>query len=503
MATLRERLAAAVAGWRGQIALLDKEPAEKKDDDGPAGWLAGQMEYRIDDGTDMFINNKGKAVWLRESYPWRLEFDKPYTDTEPMGMTAYSSYELSEWDYGTRYDVLTRCHQVWERNPLVNTGVAYARMFAVGTGMVVATYSAEVKDLLSAFIEENDIMSLEKSICDALQVDGEVFFRFFKKAGKTTMRVIPPWQVKDIQTDENDLRRILGYTLIKGVVKPEDMIHLAINRLPYEVRGRPEIFSVLPWAKAYKDWLEERVRVNRRKSILWDVKLTGATPAQVSAKRSQYKEPPPPGSIVVHNDKEEWNSIVANIDAGRAEPDGRRILLMVACGLRLAEYFFSDGSNANLASARAQALPALKKFADLQAILSSAWEEVFKLVIRNAVEKGLVPAQVQQTTKDGQPVLDEDEKPMMILAEDAFSVTYPDLEEEEIKALVEALTIAVNNKWVSNETAAAMAGFDPEVEARKIAQEKQAMQQSPQSPVAAEEENPGIKMEDENATTEE
>ncbi len=444
---------------------------------------AGGDDYAIMDGMG--------AGWgsLHEAQAFRLEFDQPYArvSAEKLGFHAF---QLKEWSEEERKEIITRCHQAWERNPIAYTAVAYTRMFTVGKGMTVSYRSREAQEAIEGFLEEHKVeeSGLEGQFCDALQLDGEIFLRFFTAAGKTAMVVVRPWDVHWIKTEKGNRLKRVSYNLteIEGTgemggeetpgqtvdVPADEVLHFPINKLPYEMRGRPELFRVLPWLRAYRDWLEERARLNRRKSLYWDVTLKSATAAQVTAKRNQYKEPPPPGSIVVHNENEEWKSLSSNIQAGEAAEDGRQIKLMAAAGMQIPEFYLSDGANANLASATAQGFPVLRKFAAYQELLVNMWKGVLRKVLEAQMKAGLLAEEYPEVDADGDPIEDEDGQPRTVKLLDSFDVRYPELEERDPKTLAEALQLHVSNAWCANETAAAKAGYDPRVENKKMERER-------------------------------
>ncbi|NBT04537.1 MAG: hypothetical protein EBS94_14160 [Proteobacteria bacterium] len=54
------------------------------------------------------------------------------------------------------------------------------------------------------------------------------------------------------------------------------MDHFAINRVSNARRGRSDLAPILPWLIRYKEWLLDRVRINRSKgAFLYDVTVTG------------------------------------------------------------------------------------------------------------------------------------------------------------------------------------------------------------------------------------
>lgn len=461
--------------------------------------------YGIDDGVDyslpLVIPNGASADYrekailaaVREAEAtFHFQFDRPYRYAE--NLSQFPTVDpLSEWDAQTRAEIIARCHLAHERNPLANAAVSLTTMFTVGDGFHLTYRNQEVEAVIEEFVNDatNAIAGLEKSTSDDLQTDGEVFMRFHSGPdGRTAIVPLKPWEVLWIQHERGLPRRVEFFhwqgNTTTGVpgdsafgqedIPVDEIIHVAINRRSYELRGRPELFRILPWLKAYKDWLEGRARQNHwRGALLWAVTLIGGTAGQVAAKRAQYKQPPPPGSLVVSNDKEKWEPLSSTVGGADVAQDGRQIKLMTAVGMLLPEYMLSDGSNSNLASATAQQLPSLRKFVNLQDILvGELWEPVYRRVVENAIAAGVLPEVVPKQDEDGDPILDPLGQPNTIPAVEAFSVTASELESDDPKNLADALNIAVTRGWVSNETASGRMGFDYRMEQKKINSEEQA-----------------------------
>lgn len=201
---------------------------------------------------------------------------------------------------------------------------------------------------------------------------------------------------------------------------------------------------------------------------------------------------------------------------------------MILIGMRLPEYFFSDGANANLATTTSQQLPAMTKFEAFQQIMiEQVWTPMFKRVIQAAIDAGKLPEEVEEVDTLGKPVMQdatEDEyeadqkanateafpvngktpmtppselptvpaiadnilkgkapdpiqeppqKPKSISALDAFEVSYEPVKVQDLAALTSMLQAATMNGWASNQTAQEKLGFDPTIERDRLAgQEK-------------------------------
>jgi len=440
---------------------------------------------------------------------YHFQFDSPYSTKENLNLYPIAD-PLREWDIATRVEILRRCHLAWERNPLANASVAFTTLFAVGNGLTVTYLNDAVEEVLEEFRknENNAVDEYEKSLCNDLQLDGENLVRFFKNAdGDTEIVPIKPWELLWIESDKDNPKRVINYHVrqekTNGTpgdyeqneedIPAAEVLHKTINKKSYEQRGRPELFRILPWLKAYKDWLENRARQNHwRGSLLWWIKLIGGTGQQVLNKRAQYKQPPSPGSLIITNDKEEWSAVENRSNANDVSEDGRQIKMMIAVGARKPEYMLSDGANANLASSTSQQLPALRSFSEFQDLQVELWTAIYRRVIENKIASGVLSEEVEEQDQEGSAVREEinpkrrriEEPPdpneptlpkqgpvKKIKAIEAFVVSGPDLESADIKNLADALQIAVNNEWVSNGTAAQQMGFDYRIEQKKIKRE--------------------------------
>lgn len=469
------------------------------------GRVARAPEYAISDGVNYTLprihptfalqSKPAMSTWveLTQQQTMRFQFDAPNRSAYDAPVWMPIDDPLQEWDFATRLDVWTNCHAAYHRNPLAKQAVNITRQFAVGKGHTVTARNKAVQDVIDRFRanEDNAVDEYDKTFVNDLQVDGELIIRKFAGGPDGSVIVpIPPWHIDDIETEPGFFRRVTNYHMqyfdnttgefYEEDIKPNEVLFVAINRHSYELRGRSDLFTVLPWLRAYKEWLENRARQNKwRNTLLWDVSIEG-NGAQVDAAANKYSTPPTDGSIVAHSSKEVWQPLTNPVGAGDAAEDGRQIKLMAAVGFGLPEYMLSDGENANLASATAQELPALWKFVDVQDIMAErVWKPIYKWVIQQAIDNNELPEMVTVEDADGEAVKGDNEKAESVKAIDAFTVDYPELTEDDPKTLAEALQIAGMNGWISDEGArtviAGKFGLDPNVEKKRVAREKEEM----------------------------
>lgn len=480
-----------------------------RDEHAPSGRMVQGPSYGIADGAiydlpvvlPRYVQELGpKAVQAHlaeasaQQQSMAFQFDPPYRSMLDGPYTMPVEDPLSEWAYSTRVQVLTNCHAVFQRNPIAKQAVNLTRQFAVGKGHTLTVRNKLVQEALADFCanDENAVREYDKTFIQDLQVDGELFVRVFEEDGEVVIVPIPPWHITEIRTAPQFFRRVeayhLQYTPSDGTnvaaqppvdewVPASQILHVAINRHSYELRGRPDLFAILAWLRAHKEWLENRARQNKyRNALVWDLSIEGGNPAAISAKAAAMSKPPTDGSIYVHSSRETLSAQTNPIGAGDASEDGRQIKLMAAVGVGLPEYMLSDGENANLASATAQELPALWKFTDIQELMAEqVWTPIYKRVLQARIDAGLLPDEVVIEDSDGDPVLDANGNTTRVSPLEAFTVDFPDLQTGDPKTLAEALQIAVMNRWVSNETAASEMGYEYSAEQKRIAREDMEM----------------------------
>lgn len=420
-----------------------------------------------------------------------MQFDSPTSGSK---FRPPTDDPLAEWDMATRRYVLENTHSAAQRNPLAKQALKYASNFVIGEeGFRLRCDNDELRKVLQAFIdhEDNQIRKYERQVIKDLMQDGELFIRYFTEKGEVVAAPLRPWECEGIKTELGFFRRkesyefqfqkttgdtpFADYKTVPESIPAKEVQHLAVNNSAYELRGRPDLFVVLPWLKAHKDWLENRARLNHwRTALIFHVKLAGASPAQVAAWQQRLKKPPTPGSMLVSTDALELNAITADIKAMDAAEDGRQIKLMVAVGLSLPEYFLGDGHNVNLASATKQELPALTSFGEYQYILiHELWTPMFKRVIQIAIDNEKLPKQVVKQDQDGDPILDENDQEQMVDTLEAFSVSYEPISSSDPKTIAEALTLHRAAGAISMQSYRDEAGLDHHKEEKNLRRERE------------------------------
>jgi hypothetical protein len=368
----------------------------------------------------------------------------------------------------TYLELHNACYEAYNANPLAFAIIETTTSFVLGKGVTVAARDPAVQQVLMAFWHDvdNHMDTRIYALCTELALYGEQFIRFYvnKHDGSVKIRQIDPSLIDEIETDPDDIetplrfhRRPIGPSATLpgnlATIQPptrqsmegewfkagSEVVQFCINKVSNAKRGKSDLATLLPWLRRYKDWLTDRVRLNKYKAaFLWDVRLQGADKKAIDRKKMEYAYPPEPGSVIIHNEAETWSAVKPEINANDASEDGRAIKLMIAIGAQLPEHYLADGSNGNRATAAEMGLPTLLKFQRRQLVMRSLLRVILDRVLLEARKARRLPPQCDLHYDVIFPQIDVADHQMLASA---------------TQALVSALTVAKQQGWVSDETA--------------------------------------------------
>ncbi len=305
----------------------------------------------------------------------------------------------------SRLQALDDAYEAYCTNPLAYAVIEQGTNFVVGGGVRVVARDKTVQAAIDGFWEdrENAIGSRVYSIQTELALFGEQFIRYFVDdgTGRVVVRQLDPAAVVAVETAPDDVEKVVRYRYVTGGdlgrvdgvwIPAAEVDHFAVNRASNGLRGRSDLATVLPWIMRYKDWLLDRVRINRSKgAFMYDVTVTGGRRDDLERLRRDYEAyPPEPGSILFHNELEQWKAVQPSIGGDDVRDDGRAIRLMVATGAGVPEHYLSEGGNANRATAAEMGLPAMKRFQRRQEYLRTVIQRMCQRVIGAALAAGTV-----------------------------------------------------------------------------------------------------------------
>lgn len=410
----------------------------------------------------------------------------------------------SKTKYKDRKKVQQVVYEKFKTDPLVGIIVNMTVFFVFGRGIDFNFNTEEYNKFVKQLWRKNKMPILQKTMGIEGEIYGEVFIKLIIhrqdegrwKKGEVEIVLIDPAFV-EIQPSETNASEPTCYivsfdTDISGknitthyldfwdfdissetqkieiekdflgnkinLSNDECIYHLKFNSVSNDIHGWSDIIRILEWIDEYEEYLRDAAIINKLyRSPFMDIEVEsdgsvdecGNDIAVMNAMR-RY-ESWSAGCNVVHNQKEKWS--VKEFQTKSVSDDGRRgLLLIVAAGVGFPEYMLSDGSNANLATARTQQLPAIKRFADKQDSYEFVFSLILEFIIKVAVENNLVVKH-----QDNTEYIPEVKFPAIIEADD----------KTETDTTIDELT----NGIISLKTARGILGRNDDYENRQIISE--------------------------------
>jgi len=413
-----------------------------------------------------------------------------------------------------RDEKVRKSYEAWERDGLAETSIEYRVAYILGKGLGYSCQHDKVKEAFEKIWKENNFAVYQFELTRRLFLDGESFLRFPKIKLGQIPAIIPigSIEIKYIARNKDDQRKVDYYhrqftpqtypaietnaqilppsAEIKHENIPADeMIHFKIGALTNMSRGRGKLYRVLEDLDEYKNFTYIRKAIHKALSVfVWWMKLTGASQPEVDAMQtkldnySKYDksgntiDSMPSGQAIVTNDKVELNPLSPDMKGGNAERDGNRLLLRFCGGVRLPEYMFGSGWNANLASSQSQESPMVKGMEADQEMVRLLFIMIFDKTLQMMIDVGDLAATypVIETDKEGKEIIVEK------TPQELYDLTFPEIAIKDIVPLATALKDVVINKILSRETACTLLGYVWAEEKIKILQEEQEGFKSPE-----------------------
>ncbi|MBC9783538.1 hypothetical protein H1S01_03300 [Heliobacterium chlorum] len=419
---------------------------------------------------------------------------------EERGWTNVSSISSqAPWELtgDERRRVIEKTRDAYKRNPMAGQIVDIKRHFTIGQGISFKAEDPEVQEILKAFWqdESNKWFMRQAQLSDDIEIDGEFYLRFFTDqfTGRVKVRCIPAWQITDVLTDPDDAETPVWYKREwteqrwdpqskqynqyidhtgqnAEYIPAEDVLHMKIGVPLYAKFGHSPLNRVLGYLTAYKDWLEDRAKINKAKAVFaWKKKIKGAARMVQTAAEAVVNginkvvnavldrpEPPKIGGVIVENEGVEWSVINSDVKAEDASEDGRAIKLMICAGSGIFEHWFGDSKISTRAGADSMEIPMLKMFEWRQKLFEETFLAIFRRVIRAAVEAGTLP---EKTTVKRQAGGKEIE---LELSTDHvhIDIDFPPLVDKDIEKLTNALAKQIEIGVKSKQTAALSLGVE-------------------------------------------
>ena len=298
--------------------------------------------------------------------------------------------------WSSRAQDLDDVFTAWQKNFLVRRIVTLARSYIVGNGISLTSKDPQVADFITRFWthEQNRMDQRLAPMLNELIRAGELFptLHTNRADGISYVRFVPAASIREIKTAPNDYEQELEYgeqqkhsAELKWWVGPANkyafsrarggpggtfrplMLHFAINKEIGCTRGEGDLGPLLPWAKRYTAWLQDRVRLNRVRTRQGILDIEVADDALVEEKRQQLRKTNPlEAGIYVHGKGEVVTMQGLDIEAGDAADDGRALRLANATGANVGLHYLGEGETVNYATAKEMGEPTARYYSERQ-----------------------------------------------------------------------------------------------------------------------------------------
>jgi hypothetical protein len=309
---------------------------------------------------------------------------------EDRGWRSLISGGMRELTWAQIIDNLNTMLVHYRENPLAFRLVQLAVDHVLGDGMSLRSDDPAVQAELDLWWNHplNNLAVRQFELLTALSLDGEIFVSEHVNPFDQTsyIRLVPAGLIDRIETNPDDLEDELRYHQTAQPMTPDtlmrlpsalqaegrwwdrsEMRHFAINRPAGVVRGQSDLAPLLPWFRRYRDWLTDRVRLNKyRTAFLWHVQLKGADRRALIQRQAELAQPPNPGSIIVSNENETWTAVQPQIHASDVEADGLAIRLMIAAGAGVPLFWLAEAEHTARGTAGEMAEPTYRHFRQRQ-----------------------------------------------------------------------------------------------------------------------------------------
>ncbi len=255
--------------------------------------------------------------------------------------------------------------------------------------------------ILAASLNHMDSRIIEW--CDELTRAGELFLLVTSDAsGMSYIRAIPALDISAITCAENDLDQELRFTLKDGREypsrqsindmegNPSILLHYAVNRPVGAQHGESDLAPLLKWLARYAGWLEDRARLNRfRTTFLYTITLKGSTSVERRKRQAELNlNPPSPGSLLVKDESENWETLSPRLESSDANTDGLAIKKMIAAGAGIPLHFLAEPESATRTTAESAGGPTFRHFEQRQEFVLWMLRDLLQILCVRAARCG-------------------------------------------------------------------------------------------------------------------
>ena len=310
----------------------------------------------------------------------------------------------SSWDQNFRdrlnYDrqnILTQSITAWRSNPIARRIIEITTEFVLGDGFSFQAKPA-IERILYGFWN-HPLNRLDEQLpewADEAWRTGDLFLLVsVDGGGRTYVRALPSESVGVIETTSNDYRQELLYkrdatdenpwpAYTPGTEQNVFILHFPLNRAVGASFGESDLSSVLYWIGLYRQWLEDRARLNYFRQMF---SFVLQRPFTSQAEKQKYmadfaaKLPRKSGGVLGLDPNETLGVINPNLASFEAEMDGLALKRMIAAGVGMPLHYLAEPESSTRTTAEEAGTPTFKRFKRRQQYLQNVVQTLLETVI--------------------------------------------------------------------------------------------------------------------------
>ncbi len=323
-------------------------------------------------------------------------------DKNPRGWLALDGMGRHDRPAGEAGGLYRDGFEAWQKNPLAWRGVALTNDHVLGDGLRLSSSVLALDDFIDSFWhhEMNQMDDRIEPMMSDLTRGGDLFVLLFlnRSDGMSYIRFLTKDEIAEIETAENDrelplvywqwteggTERVPWYSPYHPDAWEQDAVclHYSVNKPLGALMGEGDYVAGLPWLKRYSRLLDGRVRLHwLSRAFLWFLKVPNK---KVQDAQERNRTPPEPGSVMIHDEGEEWSVKSPNLRGMDATFDLRSVFRMALASVGFPSHWMGDSSDANLATAKTAQLPAERRLKRRQ----NYFVRVLQDIIYHAYQRG-------------------------------------------------------------------------------------------------------------------
>jgi hypothetical protein len=298
-------------------------------------------------------------------------------NTITIGAVTWDSNFRDRLNYD-RQNILTQAITAWRANPIARRIIELTTEFTVGGGF---TFQApqSLEKFLTAFWN-HPLNNLDQQLpewADEAWRTGDLFLLVSTDAGgQAYVRALPSESIGIIETTGNDYRQEISYkrdaadenpwpAFDAGADQSAFVLHFPLNRAVGASFGESDLAPVLYWIPLYRQWLEDRARLNYFRQIF---SYTLTRPFNSKSEKDKYirdftnSMPKKTGGVMGLEPNETLAVINPELASDEAEADGLAIKRMIATGVGIPMHYFAEPEGSTRTTAEAAGTPTFKRF---------------------------------------------------------------------------------------------------------------------------------------------